>query len=189
MKVITRFGFLSLLFLSSCNLMGFMDKPSGDAQLLDAARACLDKGDFTCAHDYYTALSSNYADVKTSENSLTTLGENNIFFMSDLFTALGSGTGSATSRITLAETLYARSKTDPTTRTTIQTLYSNEAAITDPTLKAYSQLITSITMFSSILASAINTGGKLTVSDLAFNGATCRLATTDCLISASCNAT
>jgi hypothetical protein len=177
----------ALFSLSSCNLLGFMDKPSGDAQLLEAARACLDKGDFTCARDYYQALSNSYADVKVSETSLTTLGENNIFFMADLFEALGSGTGGANSLVTLAETLAARSKTDATTRTTIQTIYANEAAITDSTLKAYSQLISSLSMFSSLLASAVGADGKLTASDIVIDPTACKAANCTTTVTTECN--
>ena len=180
-------GSFTILGLSSCNLMGFMDKPSGDVQLLEAGRACLDKGDFTCARDYYQALSNSYADVKISESSLATLGENNIFFMADLFSALGSGTGSSNSLIALAETLSARGKTDANTRTTIQTLYANEAAISDSTLKAYSQLISSLTMFSTVLASAVGTDGKLTLNDIASNGSGCKARTTGTCDNTDCD--
>ena len=38
-------GFIALLN-SGCNLFGGIDTPSGDAQLLSAARACFDQGDF-----------------------------------------------------------------------------------------------------------------------------------------------
>ncbi len=179
-------GSFRILGLSSCNLMGFMDKPSGDVQLLEAGRACLDKGDFTCARDYYQALSNSYADVKISESSLATLGENNIFFMADLFSALGSGTGNATTLITLAETAYARNKFDATSRTTIQTLYGNEASISDSTLKAYSQLITSLAMISNLLANGITSGGKLTAANIASDPTTCKAATTTCAVGSAC---
>jgi len=167
-------GFFTMISLSSCNMMGFMDKPSGDVQLLDAARACLDKGDFTCARDYYQALSNSYLDVKVSETSLTTLEENNIFFMADLFESLGSGTGGASSVIALAETLAARGITTATNRTTIQSTFQNDLAISDSTLKAYSQFISSVAMLSTLLASSVGADGKLTASDLATNATVCK---------------
>ena len=175
-------GTLTLLALSSCNLVSFMDKPTGDAQLLEAGRACLDKGDFTGARDYYQALSNSYADIKINESSLATLGENNIFFMADLFESLGSGIGNGNSLLTLAETIAARGKTDSSTRTIIQTIYNNESSIGDSTLKAYSQLISSISMFSSVLASAVGTDGKLSMNSIAANGAGCKA-----LSSAACD--
>ena len=182
MKVISQYkkiipliiASLTILSLSSCNLIGFMDKPSGDAQLLEAARACLDKGDFTCAHDYYQALSNSYIDIKISESSLATLGENNIFFMSDLFESLGTGTGGTTSIISLAEKLAARGITTAANRTTIQTVYQNESAISDTTLKAYSHFISATAMLSSLLASSVGADGKLTASDLAVNASVCK---------------
>lgn len=186
MKVKLLLALFSALSLSSCNLLAFMDKPSGDIQLLEAARLCLDKGDYTCARDYYQALSNSYADVKISETSLTTLAENNIFFMSDLFDALGSGAGGPKSLISLAELAASRGKTNATTRTTIQTIFQNESAITDVTLRAYSQLISSLSMFNSILAAAVGANGKLEPGNIASNPSTCAAGLTTCSQASLC---
>jgi len=149
-----------------------MDKPSGDAQLLEAARDCLDKGDYVCAQTDYQAISNAYADVKTSESSLTTLASNDIFFMADLFKSLGSGKGDATSIVSLAITLAGRSAGTAGNFAIIQATYAADATIADPTLKSFSQLISSMAMFSAILSSA-TTSGTLTSANLVANPATC----------------
>ena len=174
--------------LSACNLFAFVDKPSGDAQLLDYARACLDKGDYACATANYQLLSNSYLDQKISESSLTTLAGKNIFFMGDLFNALGGGKGTASSFSTLAVTLASRSVTDGPSRTIIEQAFLDSSGISDSTLKAYMQFITALAMFNEILANAV-TSKQLVNSDIAVNPALCAAsgcgvlgagATTDC---------
>jgi hypothetical protein len=179
---------LAILNLSACNLFGGIDKPKGDLQLLDAARACLDQGDFICAKEYYQYLSQSYHDVKTSEGSLAILGENNIFFISDLISSLGSGTGGASTLIALSQTLKARGKTDPSTFLIIQKTYERDLQINDLTLKAFSQFISSVAMMSAILANAVGPDQLLTASDLASTPSTCKgLNSATCTASATCN--
>jgi hypothetical protein len=167
-------GALGLLLLSSCNLFGGIDKPSGDIQLLDAARACLDQGDFVCAKEYYQKISNSAYDAKMHEGSLAILGENNIFFISDLISSLGSGVGGASSLITLAQTLRSRNKTNAATFEIIQNTYSRAALISDPTLRAFSQFISSVAMMSAVLGNPVGSDGILIESDLAATPATCK---------------
>ena len=48
------------LVLQGCvNIFDPLDSPSGEAQLLSAARACFDDGDFACAREFYGKLGSN----------------------------------------------------------------------------------------------------------------------------------
>ncbi len=187
MKVIV--ALIAVFTLSSCNLMSFMDKPSGDFQLLDAARACLDKGDYACARDYYQALSSSYADVKVSETTLTNLAGDNIFFMADLIKSMGTGTGGVNSFISLAETFSSRGKTTGAIRTTIQAEFKNSNSITDTTLRAYMKFITSISMMAQVLSNAVGSDGVLTADDFAVNASTCKAAATAvCAATAACEA-
>jgi hypothetical protein len=64
---------LALFGLTSCNLWGGIDKPSGDAQLLSAARAAFDNGDFAKALNYYQQLSASDNDVKLAESAFVNL--------------------------------------------------------------------------------------------------------------------
>lgn len=191
-KLFPHIGFIisAALTLTSCNLFGGIDKPSGDIQLLDAARACLDQGDFDCANDYYQKISDNTYDIKAHEGSLAILGKNNVFYMSDLISSLGGGIGSASSLITLAQTLRTREKTTSTTFDLIQSTYSRSSGISDPTLKAFSQLISSIAMMSAVLGNPVGPDGILTASDLAATPNTCKSQTpATCAAAASCDDT
>ena len=167
---------LAILNLSGCNMLGFMDSPSGDAQLLEAARDCLDQGKYACAQTDYQALSNSYADVKISEGNLNTLASNDIFFMSDLFKAVGSGKGDSSSIVTMAIALAARGAFAGTTFNTIQTTYTSDNAIVDPTLQAFSQLMSSMAMFSAILATQVSSG-TLTAASLVASPTACKAAT------------
>ena len=69
-----RVGLICVLpFLSSCNLTEKIDNPRGDAQILSAARACLDLGDYECAFKYYSKLSNDVGEVKGTEIAFATL--------------------------------------------------------------------------------------------------------------------
>jgi hypothetical protein len=170
------FATTALINLSACNMLAFMDKPSGDVQLLDAARSCLDKGDYSCALEYYQQL-SGFVDEKISETSLTNLANSNIFKMSDLIESLGSGTGGTSSFSFLAETLATRGKTTSADRLTIQKAYADAANIQDSTLKSYMQFISALIMTNHLLASAVGADGKLTASDIVSSPTACNTST------------
>jgi hypothetical protein len=154
------------LFLTSCNLYGGLSKPSDDNQYLIAARSCLDHGDYDCARQNYNALSSSYSDVAISEGSLNTLAQGNIFSIADLVNSLGSSTGGAQSFSLLADALALRGVTTGATRSTIKTVYDNDAGIHDSKLKAFSRFIAALAMFNDVLANAVGSDGKLTASDI-----------------------
>src|SRR4051794_31520633 len=61
--------------LSGCNFFSPLDKPSGDEQLLAAARACFDHGDYECASKYYGELSSSASDQAVSETAFELLAQ------------------------------------------------------------------------------------------------------------------
>lgn len=175
---------LTTLFgLSACNLTGFMDNPSGDIQLLDAARACLDRGEYSCALEYYQQISVD-SDQKISELSMARLADANLFKTSDLIESLGSGTGGANSFLAMAETLASRGKTAASQRVTIQAEYAKASSISEPTLRAYMQFITAMTMMNQVLSSAVGADGQLTASDIVTNPTLCRSST--CAVAADC---
>ena len=161
------FCLLTLCFIASaCNTFGGLDSPSGDDQLKVAARACLDSGDYPCAHERYSALSTSSNDVKVSELSFTVLREQNIFSISDLVASLGSNRGDQTTFINLAQLMASRGKTDGATRTVIQAQYLANASVNDPNLRAFMQLMVATAMFTEILSTAVGTDGVLTASDI-----------------------
>ncbi len=65
-----------VFLLASCNLFDPLDSPSGDEQLLSAARACFDVGDFDCAKKYYLELeTTTYADIALAEGAFVLLDQ------------------------------------------------------------------------------------------------------------------
>ncbi len=140
---------------------------------MDAARACLDKGDYSCALEYYQQV-SGFNDQKNSEISLTNLANANLFKMGDLFETLGSGTGSSSTFTGMAEILASRGKTSGADRLVIQKAYADAASITEPTLQAYIRFISAMTMMNQVLASAVGADGVLTASDIVQSPIDCR---------------
>jgi hypothetical protein len=158
---------------NSCNLWSGLDSPSGDAQLLSAARGCFDRGDYTCATEYYQALSNSQADVKTSETILMQLAQNGFLSISDLVASLGSGRGNGTTIVNIANKLVVRGNTTGANRTTIQSLYTQAETITETNLKGYTKFMVAFAMLTQTLASAAGGDGLITDSDFS-SSSSCR---------------
>ncbi|NDG83917.1 MAG: hypothetical protein EBX52_02640 [Proteobacteria bacterium] len=173
--LIPLFG-LSALTFSACNLFGGLSKPSNDAQYLEAARACLDRGDFQCALDNYNALSNSENDRKISETSLTRLAQAKIFSFSDLIGSLGSGTGSGSTFVTMANDLAKRSAANESNRLLIKSLYNANAGITNSKLRAFSRFIAALSMMNEILAEVAGPDQTLRASDIVADPTLCSMA-------------
>jgi len=161
--------------LSACNLYSSVDKPKGDPQLLSAARACLDRGDYECAKEYYNQLSDSENDTKLSELAFTEMAETDAFSIRDLITSLGSDRGGGNSFLKIAELMAGRGKTDGDTRAILQSAYASVGGIQNTDLKSFMQFITALGMFNEVLANAVGPDGVLTASDLAQNPSACIL--------------
>src|SRR4051812_4388213 len=74
------FGASLILSIAGCNLFSPLDKPSGDPQILSAARACLDRADYGCALDFYEKLSAESNDIKLVEEAYAILDQNGAGF-------------------------------------------------------------------------------------------------------------
>lgn len=172
--------------LTGCNLFSTMDKPKGDPQLMEAARACLDKADYVCARELYQQLSDDAKDVRISELSFTTMAENRVFSIQDLISNLGSNRGGATTYTLLAETMASRGKTDGVTRGLLQTSYATNSSISNSNLKAFMQFLTAFATFNQIMSAAVGADGKLTAADLVLSPASCRAS--NCLSDPDCGA-
>ena len=177
----------SILF-SGCNLYGGLSSPSNDQQLLSAARAAMDQGDYAKAASYYQQLSNTYSDQKISELTFNTLAGNNIFTIADLVGSLGSGNGGVSTITNIAQLLAGRGKTDGTTRVAIQGTYVSNAGIVNADLKNFMQLFSAVAMIEEELANAVGSDGVLTASDLVVNPAACKGDTiVTSLADANCN--
>ena len=174
--------------ISSCNLYDSLDKPSGDQQLLAYARSCLNRGDYVCAQDAYAKLSNSMSDIRINEQGITTLAQNNLFSIQDLISVLGDGTGSGASIRNLAELIAGRSRANAANRQIIQSVYSSAANINDSSLRAYLRFISATAMFAAVLGAAAEGDNVISLNELAATGATCKLTSTTCAASATCDA-
>lgn len=174
---------LTSLALNSCNVFDPFDGPSGDAQILSAARACFDRGDLACAREMYAQLSSSYADTVASETAFAILDENGAS-MGEFMAYVGRGaTGSALT--TFAQnmaTLGANSER----RHAIWTAFKKKDSITNPDLKNFVKFTTALALAAEFLAENAGGDGILLQSELMANPASCD--PTNCLISAGCGA-
>lgn len=175
------------LTLTSCgNIFKGLSTPEGDEQLLVAARGCMDRGDYNCALEYYQALSNNFGDVKVNETSLAKLANANVFKMSDLIGALGSSRGDGTSFTTMGNTLASRGVANATNRLLIQQTYTDNAAISNTKLKAFSRFLSALSMLNIVLAEVAGTDQMLTASDLVADPGVCKAAnSTTCATTAA----
>src|SRR5262245_33958624 len=92
-------GLIFFLFSGCFNLFSFIDSPQGDAQLISAARACFDRGDYPCALQYYQQVSASQADTARSEEALIILAQNGVG-MSAFISAYGNSSSSGGQFIT-----------------------------------------------------------------------------------------
>lgn len=166
--------------MSSCNLWGGIDSPSGDAQLISAARGAFDNGDYVKALEYYQQLSSNNADIRISETALVTMAQEGIFSVQDLVASLGDGRGNGNSLVTIANSIAARGKTAASFRTTLDQQFVNAGAIVNTHLRAYTRFLIAMAMTTQVLASGVGADGVLTAEDLASNVTACRALFTNC---------
>lgn len=160
---------LSLTLVGACgvNIFSPVDSPSGDAQLLSAARACLDSGDVACALDFYNRLSSS--DTKFAENAFALLNQQGATFGAFL-TSVGS-TASTAALGRMANQLVSGSGS--ARRKAIFTAYKKNESITDATQKNFVKFLTSFSLASAILAETAGADSKVTAGDLTANSSSC----------------
>lgn len=149
----TLTSLLALAGLTSCNIYGGIDKPSGDAQLISAARACLDDGNFSCATTYYQQVSASNLDIQQSEEAFTLLNQSGAS-MAAFAGAFGNGqnisVGSAIT--TLADYLLVTGTVGQVMRTSIYTAFESETRITDSGLKNMVKFLGAVSFAAEILA-------------------------------------
>ncbi len=161
-----------------------MDAPSGDAQILSKARACLNQGDFPCAKTHYQKLSSNLADIAASEQAFAVIEQYGItigvFFKAIVGMSGTGGFGNAISIISTAISENAATTYRPgeAARIAIFDAYQLHLSITEPNLKAFVKFLTSMALSAELLAEDSATGTP-TAEDLVNNPTACRAATLD----------
>jgi hypothetical protein len=153
----------SSIVLSGCNLYGGLSSPSGDQQILSAARAALDQGDYADAIKFYGQLSSSAADTALAETAYADLDQQNAG-MQSYAGAFGKGTTNVGPAITtFAESLIPAGQTR---RVAIWTAFNEQVNIKDPKLKALVRFLGSLSFAAEILAETSSNGTKIMKADL-----------------------
>jgi hypothetical protein len=156
--------------LSGCNFFGSIDSPSGDDQLLAAARACFDRGDYECAAKYYGELSSSASDQAISESAFELLAQSGATSSVFIQAAL-DGEGSGGKIVTkLANSLI--SSASQSSRLNIVHAFQKYVRISDTNIQGLTRLITSMTLLAEILAEGA-TSSSLKQTDLALSPTEC----------------
>jgi hypothetical protein len=171
---------LSLFFsftLTGCNLYGGIDSPSGDEQILSAARACLDDGDFECAKNYYKQLSSSSNDVGQSEQAFAEFDEQNAS-MKNFAAAFGKGTGDiGQSLAKLAGLIASDGKAGQARRIALFNAFKRIDNVQESHLKALVQFLGGISFAAELLAEDAEIGPdgtyQLLKTDISANPTSC----------------
>lgn len=176
---------LAAFTIMGCNIFDPFDTPTSDEQLLSAARACFDKGDFECARELYAKLSADYADVGRMEEMFLQLDQAGIG-MKEFMAAFGDG--SAASGLNKMASLLAGSA-NVGRRQVIYGIYNSHKTIIDTHLRAFSRFVTSMVLLSEFFAEAAGGDYVLMKDDISTSGTACKaLNSTGCLTDSSCGA-
>lgn len=176
-----RFGVSAIALicvaLSGCNFNVFspFDAPSGDAQLLSAAQACEDQGDYVCAAKYYAQVSTANADEAISDEAFAALSENGVT-MGTFSDAFGGGTsdpGAAITELAADESLFLQSHTALTARLAIVAAAQTAPKIQNQDLRGLVRFMTAIGLVAELLAEDANPAGSFTQADLVYDPSAC----------------
>lgn len=178
---------VTLLILSGCNVYSFMSKPSGDKQLLSAARAAFDRGDYAEAADLYGKLSGDMADISNSESAFRILAENGTT-MGDFIVAFGKGGSIGRGFKALAGTI-SKSAPDQTKRLKYLEAFQKVGLITGTELRGVVRLVTAASLASEILAEDVAGQGVFPDTKFATNVTTCLAANVGTCAGGACAST
>lgn len=169
-KILSLVAGIALATSSGCNLTGFMDAPSGDAQILAAARACFDRQDYTCALELY-GRASGTGDQATSETAMVIMEQAGMG-MVDFMGAIGAGGAGGTiiNSLTRAASTKSPSKA---TRIAIFQAYKKVALISNGSLKGMVRFIVASSLLGELLAEIAPAGQTLRKTDLVTNASSC----------------
>lgn len=157
--------------LGGCNFFKMIDPPSGDAQLLSAARACFDQGDFTCASRYYGMVSSSNSDQALSETAFELLNQNGVTAVTFMNAAVAGGSSAGALVTNLAGSLTGGA--GETLRLALFRAYKTAAGIRDSSTQGLVVFITSMSLLAEILAEDATTQGTFKKSDFVLTPSSC----------------
>ena len=179
---------LTFLFQGCLNIFDPLDSPSGDAQLLSAARACFDKGDFACAREYYGKLANNEDAI--AETAFVKLDEQGAGIGSFVYALDAARSASAGMILTVLAEKMANGA-GATKRAEIFSAYQASLQINSTVLKGFVQFMTGIALAAEIIAELDGAQADYTlqqVTDIVTNKAVCTAAGAGgCAAAASCD--
>jgi hypothetical protein len=161
------------LLASSCNFNVFepFDHPTSDAQLISAARACFNRGDYACAQQDYEKLSNNSDDIKNSEEAFVAIDQIGAG-MGAFISAFGQSNISTGKAITAIANSVGGNAGAPA-RLAVYNAYQKAILVQDTSLKGLTRFVTAIAMAAELLAEAATSPGNLTQADLALSVSGC----------------
>lgn len=162
---------LCALVLPGCNIFGWLDRPSGDAANLSRARACFNRGDFTCALQYYALVSDSNTDSREAESAYV-IFEREGFKMGSFLTAIGSA-GGGQILTSLANQFAASTTANESKRLALYEGYAKTASISDANLRGMVRLAGSLAILSELLAEFAGADHSLSQAEIADDPTTC----------------
>lgn len=171
----------------ACNAFDPLSSPSGDDQLLSAARACLDRGDFECALDHYGKLSADKADVKASEQAYAILAQNNAGFTA-FATAFGTDPSVKGLGALVTEVADGAGESRRLALHGAYLLANSIPEATNPKLRGLARFLTATALAAEILAEISGSDRVLHKVDLVANGSCGNTTEVGCAASAACDA-
>lgn len=171
-------------FAVSCtfNVFDPIDGPGGDAQLISAARAALDRGEFEKAVEYYQKL-SNSGDIAKSEQAFTLLAKNNVG-MGAFASAFGTGGSRAGAAITKIASGIG-SGAGEATRIEIFQAFKIALTIDDASLRGLTRFLSATALIAETLAEGAANPAAVTTTDIAATPSSCP--GVSCIANAACN--
>ena len=176
----------SVFFLSSCvNLFDPLDSPSGDAQIMAAARACFDKKDYECARELYGKLTGN--ETARAEEAFMILDQEGLGTAA-LVRAVASAEGSSVGTIITKMVEEAAPGAGAAKRIRLVEAYRKLAEISNPTVRGFVQFVVALSIASELLAeqSGVQADYVFNKVDFADGGAACTVSGGGCALDADC---
>lgn len=161
---------LSGIISTGCNIFDPIDNPSGDPQLISAARACFDQGDFECALEHYGELASD-SDIRNSEEAFVILDQQGIG-MAAFMLAIGNGRGGGDIVTRLSDEL-AGSGLSETKRIAIHGAFLKVSSITDTSLRGLVRFASAMAFLAHAVGETNGTDRILQKTDLVPNATAC----------------
>ncbi len=173
--------FLALVGTTSCNMFDPIDSPTSDPQLLSAARAAFDHGDFATAAELYGKLSAAEADTVASEQAFRML-EDTGAGMAAFMTAFGTGATPGGEAITKLAAMLSNSSTGGapgvTKRLAMLTAFQEHTKIqNNAALRGMVRFLGAMAILAELFSEIANTPGKFTRADLVTDMSTCNAVT------------